>query len=141
MSVVQGKRAYIYIHAQFALDASFKEAKVKASIKEALGVVGEEGNGIDGRDGLFGLRARRFGQNAYTSRIEAAICNVEGVIWAKVTALESLGKAGTGDPSSLTPPAAAGLSPKLACDERHIFCLYKTHLALSVSKDETTGRC
>jgi len=139
VSVVQGKRAYIYIHAQFALDASFKEAKVKASIKKALGVLGEEGNGIDGRDGLFGLRARRFGQNAYASRIEAAMCNVEGVIWAKVTALESLGDAA--DPSSLTPSAAPGLSPKLTCGSRRIFCLYKTHLALSVSKDETAGRC
>lgn len=141
VSVVQGKRAFIYIHAQFGLDASFKEAKVKVSIKKVLGVVGEEGNGIDGRDGLFGLRARRFGQNAYASRIKAAICNVEGVLWAKVTALESLGEAGESDPSSLTPSAAPGLSPKLICDNRRIFCLYKTHLALSVSKDETTGRC
>lgn len=139
VSVVQGKRDFIYIHALFALDSSFKEEKVKVSIKKALGVVGEEGNNIDGRDGLFGLRARRFGQNAYASRIEAAICNAEGVIWAKVTALESLGEAG--DPSSLTPSAVPGLSPKLTCDNSRLFCLYKTHLALTVSKDETTGRC
>ena len=34
------------------------------AVKEALGLVGEEGNGIENDQGLFGLKSRRFGQGA-----------------------------------------------------------------------------
>jgi hypothetical protein len=138
VSVIEAKRSYIYIHAEFALDPSFKEDKVKDAVKTALGVSGEEDDGIDGKDGLFGSRVRRFGQDAYASRIEGIINNVDGVIWAKVNALESLEEAD--DPASLSPLTAPGFNAALPCDDRHILCLYKTHLHLSVAKEEA-GRC
>jgi len=138
ISVIQGKRSYIYIHAEFALDPSFKEDKVKEAIKVALGVTGEESSGIDGTDGLLGSRQRRFGQDAYATRIEGFIKNVDGVVWVNVTALESLGEAD--DPSALSVPTAPGFNSALPCNDTHILCLYKTHLQLSVTKEEA-GRC
>jgi len=139
VTVVQGKRSYIYIHAEYALDPSYKVKKVEAAIKEALGVYGAELDGIDGEDGLFGSRRRRFGQNAYVSRIKGVINNVEGVLWARVKALETLGDAD--EPALLSTPAAPGYSAVLSCSDLRIFCLYKTHLKLSVAKEDTAGRC
>lgn len=138
VSVIEARRSYIYIHAQFALDPSFKEDKVKDAVKTALGVSGEESHGIDGKDGLFGSRVRRFGQDAYASRIEGIINNVDGVVRAKVNALESLGEAD--DPANLSPPTAPGFINALPCDNLHILCLYKTHLKLSIAREEA-GRC
>lgn len=139
ITIVPGARNYIHIHAEFALDPSFKEDKVKEAIKVALGVTGEESSGIDGTEGLFGSRVRRFGQKAYASRIEGFLKNVEGVIWAKVKALESLGVGD--DPAALSIPAVPSYADALACDKRHILCLYSSHLELSVSKEDTARRC
>ena len=138
--VIPGKRSYIYIRAQFGLNPSYREDVVIKAIQTALGVLGEEGNGIDGSEGLFGLKQGCFGQKAYASRIEGTIQNVEGVMWAKLNALESLGEAD--DPSALMPPLADGAPNSfLACDDEHILCLYTAHLQLSVSKEETAERC
>lgn len=137
--VIQAKRSYVYIQAEFALDASYREDNVKAAIQEALGVTGQEDNGIDGTAGLFGADQRQLGQNAYASRIEGTIKNVDGVIWAKVSGLLELGEAD--EPAQLTAPATPTLSPVLSCDNRHLFCLYDSHLQLSAVKEETTGRC
>jgi hypothetical protein len=139
VTVVQGKRSYIYLHAEFAMDPSYKEKKVKEAIKEALGVCGAELDGIDGEDGLFGSRRRRFGQNAYASRINGVIDNVEGVLWTRVKALQTLGV--SDKPASLSVPATPGYSAVLVCDNLRILCLYKTHLKLSVAKEDTARRC
>jgi hypothetical protein len=138
--VIPGKRSYIHIRAQFGLNPSYREDVVIKAIQTALGVLGEEGNGIDGSEGLFGLKQRRFGQKAYASRIEGTIQNVAGVMWAKVKALESLGEAD--EPSTLEPPLPDGAPNSfLACDDEHILCLHTAHLQLSVSKEETAERC
>jgi len=140
VKVAQGKRLYIYIAAEFALDPSFREEKVKTAIKEALGVMEVESSSDDAGDagGLFSLQNREFGQRAYASQIEGTIQEVEGVVWAKVTALYPLGEAD--DPFTLdTTPPAQTLNKTAACDSQHILCLYEKHLYLSVSGEETPG--
>ncbi len=140
VKVVQGKRLYIYIVAEFALDPSFREDKVKTAIKEALGIMKVESSSDDAGDtgGLFSLKNREFGQRAYASQIEGTIQEVEGVVWAKVTALYPLGEAD--DPFTLdTTPPAQRLNKTAACDSQHILCLYEKHLYLSVSGEETSG--
>lgn len=141
----QGQRKYVYLHAQFGLDPAYKEDIVKTEIKKALGVSGEEANNIDGRDGLFGSRQRRFGQHAYVSRIEGVINNVAGVLWANVKLLWPMGTAD--DPATLpsgfkVPPIDfTPITVKLSCGQDQVLCLYKNHLQLSAAKDETAGRC
>lgn len=141
----QGQRKYIFIHAEYGLDAAYKETIVEDEIKKALGVNGEEANGIDGRDGLFGARQRRFGQHAYASRIEAVVNNVDGVLWVNVKLLWPMGTAD--DPADLpsgftVPPIDfTPITSKLHCGPNQVLCLYKNHLQLSTAKGETAGRC
>jgi hypothetical protein len=165
--VHQGKLQYIYVDAVFGLNPSFREELVKAAIKEALGITGEEGNGIDGSKGLFGLFKRRFGESEYATRIEGSIQNVEGVVWAKVKTLISLGEAE--DSSELSYPfisktnllskiqikegkkfppiktlskfTRSFTSRVISCDNLHILSLYKDHLQLSVSGAESKEVC
>jgi hypothetical protein len=79
-----GRRQYVYLTLVVGFDPSFKEEQVNQSIKEVLGVNGEEDKGIDGTKGLFGIKQRRFGQKEYASRIEGVVQNVTGVVWVKV---------------------------------------------------------
>ncbi|MFQ5793429.1 MAG: hypothetical protein ACE5JP_00060 [Candidatus Bipolaricaulia bacterium] len=138
--VHQGKLLYVYIDAVFALDPAFREERVKKAIKETLGVTGEEGNAIDGSAGLFGLRQRRFVQNEYATKIAGIIQDVEGVVWAKVTALGSLGEAD--DPSELSLPSEPKpLNSAVSCDNDHVLSLYKEHLQLKVATVESMEVC
>jgi hypothetical protein len=129
--VLQGKRSYIYIQAQFGWDPTYRENEIKKAINVALGIMDIEKN----NSGLFSLRNRRFGQNAYATRIEGIIQNVEGVCWSKVTALYELGESES--PSQLTPlPPPGRLMPMIDCDSRHILCLHRNHLQLTGTKDK-----
>lgn len=138
--VHQGKLQYVFIDVVFAIDPTFRREVVEKGIKEALGVMGEEGNGIDGSHGLFGIHSRSFGQNEYDTRIVGVIQNVEGVLWSKVTALGSLGEAE--DPSELAlPDEPKPLSQVVPCDNLHVLSLFKSHLQLNVAKSDSTEEC
>lgn len=138
VKVNQGELKYVYIDVNFAFDPTFKEDLVRKAIKEALGVTGD--SGIDGSHGLFGLSQRQFGQNEYATRIEGIIQNVNGVIWAEITALGVLGVAV--NPSDLRPP-----EPKLpsvqsiTCDSDKVLSLYKDHLQLKAQAAKSTEVC
>lgn len=125
----------------FGMDPTFREGPVKKAIKEALGASGEEGNGIDGSRGLFGLHQRMFGQNEYATRIAGTIQNVEGVMWAEIKALGFL--PGSSDkPSELDlPPEPKPLNPVVSCGNLHILSLHKDHLKLLGSKVESAKEC
>jgi len=114
--VCQGKRLYVYIDATYGLHPSFLEEKVEKAIKEALGVAGEESNGIDGSQGLFGLHQRQFGQREYATRIAGTIQNVDGVVWAEVRAFSLLGE--------------SDMPSDFECENNQILSLYKDHLQL-----------
>jgi hypothetical protein len=143
IDVVQGVRQYVYLHIEAGYDPTRREQDVTIAIKQALGLAGDEGNGIDGDDGLFGLNARRFGQDAHKSQVIGAVQNATGVKWVKLKAAQilSLGSPPETDPLALTLPSVDLIQPVLACQNDRILALYATHLTLSLSKDETTQEC
>src|SRR5262249_37487723 len=51
--VVAGQLEFLYLDASVAIDPSLQEAAVLARVKEALGLSGAEGAGIDGSRGLL----------------------------------------------------------------------------------------
>jgi predicted phage baseplate assembly protein len=127
--VHQGHVRYIFLDASMSLDPRLREELVLADIKRALGVVGDEGNGIITTHGLLSIDRRRFGEKEYETRIEAAIQNVTGVLWAKVKGLGSL-SAGD-DPLLLIPPVAPWpYSALVGCAADSILALHKNHLIL-----------
>jgi hypothetical protein len=79
-----GQQQYVYLTVTVGRDPTYREAIVKKTIKEALGVTGDEGNGVDSSKGLFSLVRRQFGQPEYATRIQGVIQNVEGVVWVTV---------------------------------------------------------
>jgi hypothetical protein len=131
--------------AAYGLHPSYREEPVQKAIKKALGLAGDEDNGSMVEAGLFALRNRNFGQDEYANRIAAAIQNVDGVLWVKITALglpandvddpseiDPCSFAAASDPSELILPAEPkGLSAVIACDSRHILSLFTEHLRLS----------
>ncbi|MCP4149993.1 MAG: hypothetical protein GY757_19765, partial [bacterium] len=137
VAVREGKRLYIYIHAEIAIQPTYREDVVTAAVKKALGICGDETNGIDGSDGLFGKRSRRFNQNTYTTRITAIIQRVDGVRWVKVKALQSLGE--SQEPSQIPSPTPGTENKNIKCEKNQIICLYKKHLLLSVTTAKDTS--
>jgi hypothetical protein len=141
IDVQPGKRLYVYVDAIYGHHPAFREDVVEKAIKEALGVEGDEGNGIDGSRGLFGIHQRRFGYSEYATRIAGTIQNVEGVMWAEIEALGfSLGS--SDKPSELNlPPEPKPLNLVVSCDNLHILSLFRDHLQISASKVQSTEEC
>jgi hypothetical protein len=83
-----GVRQYVELTLTVGYDPTFRQDLLEESIEEALGVIGDEGNGIDGSKGLFSVQKRQFGQPEYATRIEGTAQNIEGVVWARVKELE-----------------------------------------------------
>ena len=141
IEVIGGALDFVYIAVQVAYDVSYKQELVEDEIKEALGVNGDEDEGIDGSEGLFALKQRRFGENEYSTRIAGTIQNVEGVLWSKVTAFVSLCSYefyGTVyffcdgvDPENLYLPTSPMLKDTITCSNQRILSLYKDHLVLT----------
>jgi hypothetical protein len=88
LEVIQGSRRYVQVALTVAYDARRIESDMRAAILEALGVAGEEANGIAGDRGLFSLAERQFGQSAHSSQIIAAVQQVTGVSWVTLTAAQ-----------------------------------------------------
>ena len=99
-----GNLRYVYLNVIVGIEPTFQPELVKRDIQAAIGVIGEEGNGIDGTAGLFGLRQRRFGEPEYATRIAATLQNVAGVVWVKVLAFGLVGGK-SNDPNKLKIPA------------------------------------
>ena len=118
-----------------------READVRAAIKQALGLAGEEGNGIDGSGGLFALAARQFGQNAHKSQVIAAVQNATGVTWVKLRAAQNLnlGMPVQTDPTLLALPTVDTVNDVLACTGEQILALHTGHLTLSLAADNAEG--
>jgi len=85
LDVVQGRRRFVAIGLAVAYDRRRREADIRAALLEALGVAGDEANGIAGDHGLFGLATRQFGQSVHRSHVLAAVQHVDGVLWAELT--------------------------------------------------------
>jgi predicted phage baseplate assembly protein len=129
IEVIQGQREYIAIIADVAFDPTYQQTDIELDIKESLGLAGEEKSGIDGSDGLLAEKNRNFGAPEYASRIAAAIQNVDGVLWADVKGLQSLGVSDA--PKNLILPTTTTFSATLACGSDRILALYSGLLKLS----------
>lgn len=127
--VVAGKRLYVRVAVQYALDAAFRAGVVEPEIKRALGVNYGRATKKEDAGGLFSLPQRRFGKNEYSSSIEGTVQNVAGVLWAKTTAFYELSDADA--PKSIVLPATEKLNQIVACDGGHILSLYDSHLTLT----------
>jgi hypothetical protein len=135
IEVEQGRVQYVYIAASYGLDPTLREEDVVKLIKEALGLTGEEDEDVDGSNGLFSMSSRRFGQEEYAKRVVAAIQNVEGVLWAEITAFDSLGQTKTPSDSDL---AAMRSLARIPCQKYSLLTLYTGNLELtSVSASDT----
>lgn len=117
---------YVYLTVSVGLLVGYQPGPVLEAVAAALGVLPLDG-GAAPAGGLFSLDQRSLGQEEYASRIEGAVQNVEGISWAEVTALGSLGPAN--DPSTLTLPSPLGLSPTLSCANDRVLALYAAHFS------------
>ncbi len=135
----QGWLSYVYIAADVVYDPTLRQPDVLKAIKEALGLAGEEGDGIDGSKGLFALGKRLFGEDEYATTIEGIIQNVKGVQWTKVTHLLSLDE--SEDPSQLDINPSMTFDSKVECLDRHVLGLYSGHLQLSPVSGPATEVC
>ena len=133
-----GKRLWVYVALDVSFKPSFREELVRGAIQKALGVSGAESNDGDPSAGLFALVNRRFGETEYRSRIEGTVQNVEGVAWAKVTALSALGEAA--DAADLAPPDPPAplhravlftTAPVATAQRQLVLALHKSHLIIN----------
>jgi len=83
--VNQGVRKPVHLEVLVSFDPKAKKEVVIKAIKVALGIQGEEGEGIDSTRGLFSTCMRRFGEPEYATRVKGIIQNAGGVWWVKVT--------------------------------------------------------
>ncbi|MBW4671115.1 MAG: hypothetical protein KME60_27750 [Cyanomargarita calcarea GSE-NOS-MK-12-04C] len=135
-----GNLRHVYLDVTIGIDPTFQQPLVKRAIQVAIGVTGEEGNGIDGTAGLFGLPRRRFGEAEYETRIAATLQNVEGVMWVKVSAFGFL--LGTGDdPLTLKLPATKLNPGKLICENHEILSLHTIHFQPQFVTTISIGEC
>ncbi|HTM22939.1 MAG TPA: hypothetical protein VL172_20595, partial [Kofleriaceae bacterium] len=99
IEVRQGGAEYVYLGVSFALRSGWRREAVEPAIEAALGLAGTGEGG-----GLFGPRARRFGQPEYVNRILGVVQNLAGVRWAAVDTFGSLGVAASIDELVLPSP-------------------------------------
>ncbi|KFN42972.1 hypothetical protein [Arenimonas oryziterrae] len=139
-----GFRQYLHVDALVGFDPAYRTEDLLRGIRLALGVLGEEANGLDGRDGLFGLNARDFHQSAHTSQIIAAIQNVAGVSWVQLRAARrlALGTPPEADATQLPLPTTNLIpSPTVACPRHALLALHTRHLVIGFSADQATTEC
>lgn len=143
IEVIQGIRQFAYLRLEAGFETARRLDDLEAAIKAALGVSGEEGNGIDGSQGLFGLEVRQFGQGLHQSQIIAATQNVPGVTWVRLKAAQNLalGTPPESDPTGLTKPTLDIVNSVLACAEDRLLALHTTHFTLSLAADEAMEVC
>lgn len=141
---IDGYRQYLHIDALVGFDPAQSVEDLRRRIQLALGIVGEEANGLDGSEGLFGLTTRDFQQSAHTSQVIAAIQNVSGVAWVQLRAAQllAMGTALNVDAISLPLPALALIaSATLHCPTQAVLALHSKHLVLGFVANLAQTEC
>jgi len=124
--VVGAALEYVRLSLTIGLQPGYQSDPVIAAVKTALGVVPSDGSAAP-MGGLFSLDKRSLGQEEYSSRIEGTVQNVEGVAWAEVTALGTLGTAAK--PWTLLLFFHRLFSPTVACADDRMLALYESHFS------------
>ncbi|HYY43013.1 MAG TPA: hypothetical protein VE775_09795, partial [Pyrinomonadaceae bacterium] len=123
-----GRRQWVAVIAVALLDGTRREADVRADIKQALGANDGAPHNLDLANGLFSLRARRFGEKEYATKVNGVIQNVAGVQVTKAYLYVAAQDAT--DPATLT-YANFQLQDVAACkDDAHVLSLYEGHVYL-----------
>lgn len=141
---INGHLQYVHVDAVIGYDPSRLVGDITRNIKLALGLAGDEANGIDGKDGLFGLGRRDFHQSVHTSEIIGAIQNVPGVAWVTLRAVCALplGSPPQTDPLQLPLPSVNLIpSPLLPCPAHFLLALHARHLVLGFVSALAQAEC
>ena len=139
-----GYRQYLHIDALVGFDPAYRSEDLLRGIRLALGVIGEEANGLDGRDGLFGLAQRDFHQSAHSSQVIAAMQNVGGVCWVQLRAARALPLGAPPEPdANLLPLPTLNLIPSatLACPQHALLALHTKHLVVGFVVEQAITEC
>lgn len=126
--VEAGRRVYVAVSVDYALKSGYRSDVVEPAIRRALGVNYAKPDRDEDQTGLFSLRRRTFGGREYASTVEGWVQNVDGVLWARTTALAKLPE--TDDPTSIILPSSIELSAVVTCAVSRILSLYDEHLTL-----------
>ena len=136
--VEQALLRYVFVDFSYARDASYRQEDVEAGLRHEIGLAGTSDTA---RTGLFGLHARRLGEQEYATRIEGRLQNVPGVLWCKVTAL-GLFAAGVADPDTLVlPPSPRPTAAVLPCTPHELLQLADSHFTLTAVAEPAAGEC
>lgn len=121
--VNQGHRQYFCLEVSVGVDVTLVEEVVVAAVERALAIAGADDSEADGTAG------RCFTERVYAADLEGTIQNVAGVVWARVTGLDSVGTAD--DPLDLAPPSLPWLRHHaIAPSPDRILALHASHLRL-----------
>jgi predicted phage baseplate assembly protein len=129
IDVVPGKRMYVTATIEYALKPTYRADVVEPAILLTLGVNHGGATRDEDQSGLFSLRRRRFGRAEYASSIEGTVQNVDGVLWARVTAFDGLND--SDDPATIVLPATSVLEPVVGCDSNFVLSLFDQHVSLA----------
>lgn len=141
---INGHLQFVHVDAVIGYDPSRLLEDVARDVKLALGLSGDEGNGIDGKDGLFGLGRRDFHQSVHTSEIIGAIQNAPGVAWVRLRAARNLppGSPPQTDPLQIPLPGVNLIpSPRLPCPAHSLLALHSRHLVLGFVSALAQAEC
>ena len=143
IDVVPGRRQYVYIEIRAGYEASRRPTDVETNIQTAIGLSGEEGNGIEGKKGLFGIKTRQFGRDVHLSQIVGAVQQAIGVTWVQVDAAQLIDQTGltVTDPTLLPSPPSPVLEKVLACDDTQLLTLHTSHFILTLEIDGSAEEC
>ena len=142
--VINGVRQYIHLNAALGYDPAYRIEDLTREIKLALGVAGDEDNGIDGARGLFGLQRRTFGETVHTSEAIAAIQQLSGIVWVKLLAARplALGTPPQTDPTLLPLPSVNLIpSPAIDCPAQRLLALHTRHCVLGFTSAAVQAEC
>lgn len=141
--VESGNLHYIRLKVRVGYSAAYRPKDIKASVKSALGSLGDEANGIYNKKGLLAWQARRFAQDVHDSQIIGVIQQITGVTWVEVDALQKLdlGELLETDPLEFSIPLLPIANTRLSCERTRILVLHTKHLELSMVLDEVKREC
>jgi hypothetical protein len=136
--VVQGARTGVSLQLTIGIDPTLRADDLRVAVLEALGATGDEGDGVDSSRGLFSWQLRQFGESVHGSQVVAAVQNVPGVTWVRLTALRPAGTVTL--PWLLLTGAMAAATPAtqraLACAGDRLLALASTALQLQFVADK-----
>lgn len=141
IDVVHGARQYVYLDITVGFDATYREADLTQAIHQDLGA--ESSADEEGGSGLFSLVNRQFGESAHRSHIIAAVQQIDGVTWVKLTSARFINMSGyTGsDPATLPRPILKRVNSLLRARATGILALHNVHLVVNFSRQEVVEEC